>query len=138
MMSSLEIELLTQIVYQSGVLQQVEYVIDPQNLDGLQAIVFIFENDIYTARCLAEDNTIKLSPGRPKVADLYQIVSASKQKPWSMVINARLLWAWSLTNQEGYFDGLRLEFASNSTNKAVIIEVVSRALSLKIYQFIES
>ena len=43
-------------------------------------------------------------------------------------------WAWEMTNQQGYTDGVRLEFGDpNDSNKSRTVELVVAASSLKFF-----
>lgn len=53
-------------------------------------------------------------------------VSLSAEQPWKAAIGKPLLWSWSMTNQQGYRDGLQLELAMNvSDDSPVVIQLFS-------------
>ncbi|WP_405051618.1 DUF6334 family protein [Stenotrophomonas pigmentata] len=43
-------------------------------------------------------------------------------------------WAWLTTNQQGYTDGIRLEFQDQSGAAAVILDIVVAASVLNFYK----
>jgi Family of unknown function (DUF6334) len=61
----------------------------------------------------------------------------SQNKPWSMAIGKRIRWSWALINQQGYPDAVQLEFAKDFLNTSVIIQLVTAASSIKIYELNE-
>jgi hypothetical protein len=44
--------------------------------------------------------------------------AVSHQAPWSDVIGMHVLWAWGLTNNQGYLDGLEIEFYRRDKERA--------------------
>ncbi|MGQ0843498.1 MAG: DUF6334 family protein [Sporichthyaceae bacterium] len=48
----------------------------------------------------------ELRPSEPEP----MAVDLSDTPPWSQLLGRRLGWRWAMTNQNGYFDGLQLEF----------------------------
>jgi Family of unknown function (DUF6334) len=44
----------------------------------------------------------------------HQIRLLNGVSPWHTAVSRPLLWAWIMFNQQGYFDGLRFEFAETA------------------------
>jgi hypothetical protein len=42
--------------------------------------------------------------------------NVTAQPEWSGLIGANCVWWWRLTNQQGYADGVQIEFTKNATN----------------------
>ena len=45
--------------------------------------------------------------------------------PWSLAKGKPLIWSWVLVNQQGYLDGLQLEFAKNSADNSIVVQLVA-------------
>ncbi|MFC5571604.1 DUF6334 family protein [Lysobacter yangpyeongensis] len=76
---------------------------------------------------VADDDEISVTS-----APLLQPTPAHASAPfaWSRCIGKRLRWAWLLTNQQGYTDGVRLEFGDPDVSESVVVELVVAASSL--------
>ncbi|MCG8424016.1 MAG: DUF6334 family protein [Proteobacteria bacterium] len=61
-------------------------------------------------------------------------VALSAMAPWNGAIGLPLLWSWTLTNQQGYVDGLQLEFAANVESPSVLIQLLAVAGEIKVRQ----
>jgi len=61
-------------------------------------------------------------------------VSLGAEKPWSRALGKPLLWSWSMTNQQGYRDGLQLELANNVDDPSVVIQILVEASNIKVRQ----
>lgn len=72
---------------------------------------FTFQNGQLTITANASDDTIDIIFGP---ANAPERVELSQTKPWSRAIGTGLLWAWVLTNHQGYRDGVQLEFGTRS------------------------
>jgi hypothetical protein len=70
--------------------------------------VFGFEHGSFTVTAEASDDSIRLGATG---ATLPYVTDLSGEDPWSRLIGCGILWIWRMTNQNGYFDGLQLEFA---------------------------
>lgn len=53
---------------------------------------------------------------------------------WSSCIGGRIAWAWRLTNQQGYDDGLRLEINKSEEHLSTIVEFIVMASGIKIFK----
>jgi len=88
-------------------------------LDAPHSIVAIelqFGSAVLTMRAEPTNDTISVSlvaiQRRPDIS----VVDSSRFVPWSDVIGHRLNWAWKLTNQLGYTDGVRLQFLASDAD----------------------
>ena len=57
--------------------------------------------------------------------------SLMESAPWSLVKGKSLLWSWVLFNQQGYLDGLQLEFANNSEDQSIVLQLVAIGCEVK-------
>jgi hypothetical protein len=49
-----------------------------------------------------------------------------------------LFWGWTMTNHQGYPDGVRLEFRNTVSDPAVVFEVIVVASRLNVYVVTEA
>ena len=84
-------------------------------------------NEVTVTLSAADDDEISVTP-----APLPQPTPTHPSTPsvWSRCIGKRLCWAWLLTNQQGYSDGVRLEFGDPDSPESVVVELVVAASSL--------
>lgn len=61
-----------------------------------------------------------------------QLVDFTSASPWKEAIGLPLLWAWEMSNQQGYFDGFQLEFARDVASVSVIVQMLGVAGEVKI------
>jgi hypothetical protein len=54
------------------------------------------------------------------------VVDVSTESPWASVVSKTPTWAWCLTNNLGYRDGLQIEFVDDNRN-GVTIQLVAAA-----------
>ena len=55
---------------------------------------------------------------------------AREMAAWAPAYGRPLLWAWTLTNHQGYLDGVRFDFRETVSESAVIFEVIVAASML--------
>lgn len=135
-------ELLARIHSGSDYLLRVQgvYWVDPPHQDMLVAICFEYDQWPIVAWA-AEDDTIHIEESsvyrRPTGVVLRDLSSIP---PWKDAVGKPLLWSWSMTNQQGYRDGLQLHFANTADEMGVEIQllVVASEISVRIISAIES
>ncbi len=52
------------------------------------------------------------------------MLDISETSPWSKCIGFPLMWSWTLTNQQGYEDGLQFEFAVNVESESTLVQIL--------------
>lgn len=90
----------------------------------LCAIGFIFEKATLYVVAQEDDSFVLHSSnwcGDPK----WFPVSFVKKPPWSSAIGNPLLWSWVLYNQQGYCDGIQLEFGKNTGSQSTVVQLVA-------------
>jgi hypothetical protein len=138
MTNELMISFLSKMVYESGCLLQIEYLVHILFPNQPEAIIFTFENDIFTVKAIAEDDTIEIANGIPNFEQSYEIIQAPENDLLLKARHKKLRWAWLLTNHQGYNDGLRFEFANSFSEEKITVELITVASSLEIYQSSET
>ncbi|WP_282269904.1 DUF6334 family protein [Stenotrophomonas sp. PS02298] len=122
------LELLRKACYDGGNLRHVrEIPLDP-DYPPIMAVELQFERLTVAFSAMADDDTIAVTSGSHP-GPSRQIIS----QLWAYCIGKPLQWAWIMTNQQGYPDGVRLEFLDPDNQKSVIIELVAGASSLCTY-----
>ena len=97
---------------------------------SLCAIGFIFEKDSFYV-VAREDDSFALQYGDWRHSPELIPISLVDKQPWSLAIGCPLLWSWMLYNQQGYFDGIQIEFAKNAESKSVVIQLVALGSEVK-------
>jgi hypothetical protein len=84
-------------------------------------------NAVTVTLSAADDDEISIT-----LAPLPQPTPAHLSAPsvWNQCVGKPLRWAWLLTNQQGYTDGVRLEFGGPDSPESVVVELVVAASSL--------
>lgn len=82
------------------------------------AVVLHFEALTLVLAAVPEDDTlaVRIGPFEPD-----DTIDASGEVPWSACVGQTVSWAWQFTNQQGYTDGARFEFASGAVVELIVI-----------------
>src|SRR5438067_2203994 len=105
------IDSLRRVCDDGGRLVGVEYALHEGDARFVTAIALRFESLTAVFRAVPDDDTLALSIGGPLAASPDEAVTdATGTPPWADYAGLGLAWAWRLTNQQGYTDGVRLEF----------------------------
>lgn len=120
-----------------GDLLLVEYLVESSLPESIEAIIFNFENQAFTVKAVVDDDTIEVVSGRASNEPSQNIISVSKNKPWSLALGKRIRWSWALINHQGYHDAIQFEFAKDLSDSSVIIQLVTAASSIRIYELNE-
>ena len=120
------IEVLQSVVDSAGRLRRAvahHYGGDP---DFVSHVVLEFESGRLVLSANDQDDSIQLSTELPPAPDC----TPCKALSWAPGYGRSLLWAWTLTNHQGYLDGVRFDFRDTVSQSPFIIEVVVEALTL--------
>jgi hypothetical protein len=117
-------EILQQVCYDSGRLIHARHALYPGDPHWVTAVELTFESSVVSFHAVAADDTLAVALG-PLVTERDEtIVPANESAPWTMCLGRSVIWAWVLTNQQGYTDGVRLEFRSQEPVGPVVELVV--------------
>jgi hypothetical protein len=121
-----------------SVLEALQHTVDSGG--RLQRVVaYHFEGDLSFVTHLAlefELGRLVLSAGEEfdeilASTDLPSTPDNARETPaWTPACGRPLLWAWTLTNHQGYVDGVRFDFRDTVSQSAVIFEVIVVASTL--------
>ena len=59
----------------------------------------------------------------------YSPCAILARRPIQSAIGRPLIWAWEMTNQQGYLDGIQLEFAEDVSAESVVVQLRIREIS---------
>ena len=119
------LEALRRICYEGGCLVGVEYALFEGSDNFVTAIALHFQGFSAVFKAVEEDDTLSVTVG-PLIPELNDIVkSATDSECWPRCIGLSVQWAWLLTNQQGYSDGVRLEFHSPKERTCIVEMIVS-------------
>jgi hypothetical protein len=110
---------------------KVEYLEDADLPHRPIAICISFASgDLYLI-ARGEDDSLYVANAAPQ--ELQGDVAAkdvSRGDPWRRIIGAKLMWAWLLTNHQGYIDGAPFEFRGESPSDTSCVQIVVSASTL--------
>jgi Family of unknown function (DUF6334) len=87
------------------------------DFDGVQ-VVFAACADDSIAVCTTSDAQALEDDEAVETVDL------TDAEPWRAAVGRPLMWTWSMTNQQGYRDAFQLEFAVDTSDTSVVIQLV--------------
>ena len=101
----------------------------------IERVFFTFAgNQFVSASAEGDTDEIALGTDSPtKDSD-----DVSGRSPWVAAIGKPLLWAWSLRNQQGYCDGVQLEFRTTVSDSGPILQLATRASCLRVFSLTEA
>jgi Family of unknown function (DUF6334) len=100
------------------------------------ALAFRFEGATVAFRAMSDDDTLDCVAG-DLVAELWETTAdASGARPWSACVGLSAAWIWQLTNQQGYTDGVRMEFGEPT--RPVIVELLVIASAIRLFTATEA
>ncbi len=98
----------------------------------LVAIVLEFDRTSVSF-AVGADDSINTVDSRPLETDQdYRVSDISGLSPWDESIGLPLLWSWTLTNQQGYNDGVQFDFAQDGGSRSVLIQILGLAGEVKV------
>ena len=127
-------EALRKIVYDGGCLLEVEERRFESATGFVTTIRLVFEKLRAHVIAMPDDDTvaIRFDP-LPDDHDSVAVPSTQRE-PWIRVRGCDCTWAWLLTNQQGYTDGLRLEFRTDSGSH--VVEMIVAASQFTYHDFV--
>jgi len=97
------------------------------------AVGLRFEAASVTFRAVADDDTLAASLGPLDPESGETLIEVGRAAPWSGCVGAGVCWAWQLTNQQGYTDGVRLEFSEPGGPSRAVVELVVVASAIQVF-----
>jgi hypothetical protein len=108
-------------IYDLGPFKSVtyDYWLDPTTLDGggfpHRATLHFESEAVLSVRVNPDTDEVAVHVGseQPSLGDGSHKTVEVRTFPWTQVEGLRVDWMWRMTNQNGFFDGLQLQFASS-------------------------
>ena len=97
------------------------------------AVVLRFESVSAVFRAIADDDTLAVSLGQLAPDMDETLIDAATCAPWSECMGLGVRWAWQLTNQQGYSDGVRLEFGKPGEESRSVVELIAVASAIQMF-----
>ena len=117
----MKINYVTDFNFDLGELQNLFYLYDDGNLIK---IILRFKNKDLVVR-ITDLDELELF-----IKDLSDITLETEIKE-NILLGKKIIWAWELTNQQGYSDAYQFEFSND--NNIIIIQFLALAGNIKIY-----
>lgn len=126
------LETLAQICNDGGPLVDVSYALLDCERPFVTTVALRLEHLTVVFRAISDDDTLAASVG-PLVAAPTEITEeAGGELPWTDCVGLGVCWGWRLTNQQGYIDGVRLEFSAEGESSRAVVELVAIASGIRI------
>jgi len=127
------INLMESMAKKSGQLEEVDYFYwdDIRIFTVFLKLVFQHETFFILAN---GDDSLELTRTFPNVPSLEELTQTrgAEMVPWRFAIGRHLRWGWMMINQQGYVDGIQLEFGNGDKEESISIQLLAIASSLKI------
>lgn len=95
------------------------------------AIAFRFEGLTVTFHAVSDDDTLDCVVGELVAEPQETTADASESLPWSACLGLTPAWIWQMTNQQGYTDGIRMEFGEPA--RPVIVELLVIGSAIRVF-----
>jgi uncharacterized protein DUF6334 len=97
------------------------------------AIGLRFERLSAILRANPDDDSLVVSLGALTAGSDEMLADISNAAPWSVCLGAGACWLWELTNQQGYKDGMRLEFGNPNEHSRGVVELLVVASAIQVF-----
>jgi len=132
------LDTLAKIYDGGGRLVGVSYTLFEGDPQFITAVELRFESLTAALRAVPDDDTLAVSLGTLEQRPGETLIEASDYGPWSACIGLSICWAWCLTNQQGYSDGVRLEFSERGGVSIAVVEFVVAASTIHLFVAVPS
>ena len=121
---------LHQAVHHAGRLVNVRGALLSKEVTRISAVELVFESLTITFSVDSEFDTI-IASSLPLSSE--ELICPAVQPFWEHCLGKRLQWAWRLTNQQGYEDGIRFGFQNTDESDYAYIELIAAASSFDFF-----
>jgi hypothetical protein len=108
------------------------FFVDATSDDMLVAIRFHFDSDIVVIAVREDDSLAIFGTAWNCTEEGVVSRELSGIAPWNAAVTKPLLWSWRMINQQGYFDGVQLQFGENVDDSIVQVQLIAIASEIKI------
>ena len=130
------LDILAKIFDEGGCLKNVVCTLHGGDETFITAVGLTFESLSVVFRAMPDDDTLGLTLGRLESEPHETLVDVGTFDLWAQCLGLKIHWAWQMTNQQGYSDGVRLEFGEPGGKSVAVVEMV--VLASAIYTFVAS
>ncbi len=127
------LDLLKNLVDTGGPLVNARHALFEGDPQFITAVELQFESLSVVLCALSDDDTLEVSSGEFESTTDEILVDVRDSDPWSKCLGSGLAWAWELTNQQGYSDGLRLEFENPVEKSNLVVELIVVASAIELF-----
>jgi hypothetical protein len=127
------LDILARVFDDAGRLREVAYARFEGDPRFVTAVALRFDSLTAVFRAMPDDDTLAASVGALNPAADQVLADVSRDFPWANCIGLGLSWAWGMTNQQGYTDGVRLEFGKPNDAHSEVVELVVAASSIRVF-----
>lgn len=127
------LDTLANIIDEQNQLVSVSYALFEGDLQFITAVELHLTSLTFNLRAIADDDTLSVNFGALELDSDESLVEADNSELWSSCKGGHIVWGWRLTNQQGYDDGLRLEFTKLEEQSTTIVEFIVMASAIYIY-----
>jgi Family of unknown function (DUF6334) len=117
-----------------GYLSKVKYILDEDLGDSPIAFLMYFDRIVAMIRVIADDDSVELKAIDFDLANKLNAIDVSDNALWKDALGSQLHWVWSLTNNQGYTDGIQFEWTNHSLKKSIVIQAIAIASCFRLYK----
>jgi hypothetical protein len=128
------LDVLAKIYDEGGAFLGAGYALFDGDQGFITAVELRFENLCAVFRAEPDYDTLAVTIDRLKPDADETLIDASNAEPWTTCVGFGICWAWQLTNQQGYSDGVRLEFAKPGESSRAVVELIVAASAIEIFR----
>lgn len=132
------LDTLAKIYDDGGRLVGVTYTLFEGDPKFITAVGLRFEAVSAVFRAVTDDDTLAVSLGTLTPEPSETLIESGNSAPWSACMGFGICWAWRLTNQQGYSDGVRLEFSEPGEVSRAVVELIVAASAIELFMSVPS
>jgi hypothetical protein len=117
-----------------GTISKVGYTFNEYLRHSPTAILMYFSKIVIIVKVVEEDDSVELISIDLDLANEIDSIDVSSDPLWKDIIGVNLRWAWFLTNQQGYTDGIQFEWGDPSSEKSILVQAIAAASCFRLYK----
>jgi Family of unknown function (DUF6334) len=111
-----------------------QFLVYDDALPMLVAIRLVFDRTVLLLVAKEDDSMDVISNASFANVRQHEVRGLLESAPWKSAAMRPLLWAWRMTNQQGYFDGLQLDFAETVESPVTRVQLLVVASEFKMQE----
>jgi hypothetical protein len=127
------LDTLTKLINRDNQLIYVSYALFDGDPRFITAIELQFTSFSAVFRAVPDDDTLSVKIGSLEPDSDESLIDAGSYEPWSLCRGSHIVWGWRLTNQQGYDDGVRIEFSNPEEKLSFVVEFIVVASEIQIF-----